>query len=84
MHALIGRNGVGKSSLAAILTDRLQPSGGVVQRFCKIGYLAQGETKILGTAGDVLGVSEIQRVSSRILNNEGTPEDFSFMDDKWN
>ncbi|MGP5274080.1 ABC-F family ATP-binding cassette domain-containing protein [Psychrobacter faecalis] len=84
LHALIGRNGVGKSCLAAILADRLQPSEGVVQRFCKIGYLAQGETEIVGTAGDVLGISEIQRVSSRILNGEGTPQDLSFMDDKWN
>ncbi|WP_420229820.1 ATP-binding cassette domain-containing protein [Psychrobacter sp. ER1] len=28
LHALIGRNGVGKSCLAAILADRLQPSIG--------------------------------------------------------
>lgn len=83
VQALIGRNGVGKSCLAAILADRLQPSEGSVHRFCKVGYLAQGEVVLTGTAADILDVSEIQQVSSRVLAGEGTPKDFSFMDDKW-
>ena len=83
VQALIGRNGVGKSCLAAILADRLQPSEGSVHRFCKVGYLAQGEVVLTGTAADILDVSEIQQVSSRVLAGEGTPKDFNFMDDKW-
>lgn len=84
LQALIGRNGVGKSYLAAILADKLKPSEGSVHRFCNIGYMAQGETVLTGTAGDVLGTSQIQQISNRVLDGEGTPEDFSFMDDKWN
>lgn len=83
LQALIGRNGVGKSCLAAILADELKPSEGSVHRFCKIGYLAQGETVLSGTVGDILGVSQIQIVSSKVLNGIGSAEDFSFMDDKW-
>lgn len=84
IQALIGRNGVGKSCLAAILADKLTPNEGDVHRFCTVGYLAQGETVLSGTAGYILGVSDIQEVSSRILTGDGTPQDFSFMDDKWN
>lgn len=84
IQALIGRNGIGKSYLAAVLADRLAPSEGSVHRFCTVGYLAQGEISLVGTAGDILGVSNVQQVSLRILTGNGTPQDFSFMDDKWN
>ncbi len=41
-QVLVGRNGIGKSWLAAILAGRYLPSEGTVQRFCDVGYLSQG------------------------------------------
>ena len=40
VQALIGRNGAGKSCLAAVLAGELAPSIGKVQHFCRVGYLA--------------------------------------------
>lgn len=38
---LIGKNGVGKSTLLKLFVGQLQPSSGIIQRYGNIGYLPQ-------------------------------------------
>ncbi|WP_232508803.1 ATP-binding cassette domain-containing protein [Xenorhabdus nematophila] len=83
-QALVGRNGIGKSCLAAILAGKMMPSEGYVHRFCDVGYLSQKEAQLPGTGADVLGINIIRQVNERILIGKGTPDDFNFMEGQWN
>ncbi|SFU66917.1 ATP-binding cassette domain-containing protein [Xenorhabdus koppenhoeferi] len=83
-QALVGRNGIGKSCLAAILAGKMMPSEGYVHRFCDVGYLSQKEAQLPGTGADVLGINIIRQVNERILTGKGTPDDFNFMEGQWN
>lgn len=83
VHALIGRNGVGKSCLAAILAGERAASDGQVQQHCRVGYLAQHGQSAQGSVADALGVSAVQQAGERILSGVGSAADFDFMADKW-
>ncbi len=61
--ALVGPNGIGKSTLLKLIVGVLEPSGGsIVQgNLVRIGYFSQHQTEILDTSSTVL--SEIRRLS---------------------
>ncbi|PHM61598.1 ATP-binding cassette domain-containing protein [Xenorhabdus ishibashii] len=82
-HALVGRNGIGKSWLASILAQQLPPTEGSVKHFCAVGYLSQGLTPFSGNAADMLGLSEIMRASERVLAGVGDETDFDVMEGNW-
>lgn len=82
-QALIGRNGVGKSYLAAILAGKRQPSAGFVHHFCEVGYLAQNPVDQVGNGADVLGVSTLLATQNRILDGHGVPADFDLFEGHW-
>jgi len=78
---LVGRNGVGKSTLLKIITGEALPSGGAVSRSGRIGLLRQivqpepGEivTDALGIAADLERLSRLER-------GLGTDDDFAEAD----
>jgi ATPase subunit of ABC transporter with duplicated ATPase domains len=53
-YGLVGANGVGKTTLAQLLSGRLEPTSGRVLRSAAVAYLAQHEPRSRGTVGEVL------------------------------
>ncbi|WP_416776615.1 ATP-binding cassette domain-containing protein [Xenorhabdus budapestensis] len=82
-HALVGRNGIGKSWLASILAQQIPPSEGSVKHFCDVGYLSQGLSSFTGNAGDMLGLTNIINANEHILAGTGETVDFDIMEGNW-
>ncbi|MDC9597751.1 ATP-binding cassette domain-containing protein [Xenorhabdus anantnagensis] len=82
-HALVGRNGIGKSWLASILAQQVLPTEGNVKHFCDVGYLSQGLTPFAGSAADMLGMTKIMEANERILAGSGDETDFDVMEGNW-
>ncbi|CEE93650.1 putative ATPase component of ABC transporters with duplicated ATPase domains [Xenorhabdus nematophila str. Anatoliense] len=82
-HALVGRNGIGKSWLASVLAQQISPTEGSVKHFCDVGYLSQSLSSFAGNAADMLGLSKIMRANERVLAGIGNTDDFDMMEGKW-
>lgn len=82
--ALIGNNGVGKSTLLKILAGILQPSRGTVRADTKPYYVPQ----VFGqfneyTIGQALGVHDKLNALKQILNGDVTSENMALLDGDW-
>ena len=81
---LIGRNGVGKSTLLRILAGELTPTSGTVTGPRSIGYLPQQLVlQTDRTVASVLGIESILRALQRIDAGLGEPADFDVVGDDW-
>lgn len=81
---LIGRNGVGKSTLLRIMAGELPPSSGSVTRPETVGYLPQ--QLVLDTdrtVAGMLGIDLTLAALRRIDNGVGQPADFDVVGDSW-
>lgn len=79
--ALIGANGVGKTTLLKLIAGQLTPTAGKISRVGTLGVLAQDLLPQPGeTIADAFGVRELCECLARILAGEGTLEDNSNVD----
>ncbi|NAW87349.1 ATP-binding cassette domain-containing protein [Photobacterium halotolerans] len=85
--ALVGRNGSGKSVLAALLSGARQPDEGRVIRHSNIAYLpqltVQNDLSALGTVAQALGVEGCLQALQRIAAGSCDPADFEAVGDQW-
>jgi ATPase subunit of ABC transporter with duplicated ATPase domains len=81
---LVGRNGVGKSTLLRLIAGDLSPSGGSVARPERIGYLPQ-HLVLEGhrSVADVLGIEPVLAALATIDAGHGTMRDFETVGDQW-
>ena len=78
---LVGRNGVGKTTLLRLISGMADPAEGVVTRTGTVGWLAQrGEPGPDETVGRTLGVAKPLAVLARVLSGEGTADDLAEAD----
>lgn len=82
---LIGKNGVGKTTLIRLILGELQPSSGTIKVNCKLAYLPQN-FKFLENAliSDVLGVTAKLQALNNIAAGSIDPKDFEIINDDWN
>lgn len=82
--ALIGRNGMGKSTLLKIIAEIIKPSKGKVIRSESLYYVPQhfGQYNEL-TVAQALGVSQKLYALQAILNGETSDEHFTVLNDDW-
>ncbi|HET9873096.1 MAG TPA: ABC-F family ATP-binding cassette domain-containing protein [Propionibacteriaceae bacterium] len=81
---LVGRNGVGKSTLLRILAGELAPTRGTVSTPDRIGYLPQnlvldGSRSVAG----LLGIEPALTALARIDAGRGSLDDFDVVGDQW-
>jgi ATPase subunit of ABC transporter with duplicated ATPase domains len=76
---LVGRNGLGKSTLIRIIAGIAEPAAGAVRRSGAIGILAQDWPEDL-TLAHALGVAEGMAFLKRVLSGEGIATDFDGAD----
>ena len=81
---LVGRNGVGKSSLLKLITGILQPSQGSVSVQAKLGYLEQNHPDDLEkTVAQSIGVAEKINALQCIMQGSVDPNDYAILSDDW-
>lgn len=78
---VVGRNGVGKTTLLRLIAGRSDPGDGAVVRAGRIGFLEQA----VGLPGDAtvaeaLGVSDGLAVVARVLAGDGSVDDLAEVD----
>lgn len=82
-HALVGRNGSGKSLLGQILAGRIEPTHGHVTRHAELGYLPQRWPAFGGSIAAALGVEHKLQALRRIEAGSVDPADFQALADDW-
>jgi len=80
---LVGRNGIGKSVLARLLTGQLTPTGGQVQRQGRVHLLAQHSGAPAGRIADLAGVAPVLDALTRIEGGSVDPDDFATVGERW-
>ncbi|AIF47339.1 hypothetical protein HY57_08670 [Dyella japonica A8] len=83
-HALVGRNGSGKSLLARVLAGQLEPTHGSVSRHVDIAYLPQRWSSFGGSIAAALGIDRKLGALRRIEAGSVDPADFHMLADDWN
>ncbi|WP_372012608.1 ATP-binding cassette domain-containing protein [Pseudoxanthomonas sp. 10H] len=83
--ALVGRNGVGKSLLAAILAGRLAPTAGRSVREGRVHYLPQQVVPSpTDSIGGLAGLGPVLAALARIESGSCDPADFERVGERWN
>lgn len=78
---LVGRNGVGKSTLARLILGELQPSAGAITVRGRVGVLRQALVPPRGASvADLMGVAELLARLARIEAGAGSEDDFADAD----
>jgi ATPase subunit of ABC transporter with duplicated ATPase domains len=81
---LVGRNGVGKSTLLKVLAGELRPGSGTVAGPGLIGYLPQDPVLDgAATVAEVLGVADLLAALERVVAGRGIEEDLPLLADHW-
>jgi ATPase subunit of ABC transporter with duplicated ATPase domains len=82
--ALVGNNGIGKSTLLKIIAGELQASGGQITRGSGILYVPQifGQFNHLSVA-EALGIEQKIKALKAILNGNVSEENMATLDDDW-
>ena len=81
---LIGRNGVGKSTLLRLISGELTPTSGTVTRHGSVGVLPQNLTlRRDDTVAELLGIAETLQALRALEAGDTDPELFDRIGDEW-
>lgn len=81
---LVGRNGMGKSTLFKLIMGELSPQAGSIQVNGTLAYCPQtGCAPASATVADMLGVREKLDALARILGGSISEKDFQIVGDDW-
>lgn len=82
--ALVGRNGVGKTTLLEILVGNLEPTNGGFERVGRTAYLPQrASTDAAATVAQALTFEREIAAYERVLREAAEPEDLDLLADHW-
>ncbi|WP_421724560.1 ABC-F family ATP-binding cassette domain-containing protein [Bauldia sp.] len=72
---LVGRNGIGKSTLLRLVAGDLAPASGTIERSGRVGFLRQAVHANVGTVADAYGTSEALACLDRLEAGHGSVSD---------
>ena len=79
--AVVGRNGVGKTTLLRLVAGLAEPAEGAISRAGTVGWLAQAQTPGDDeTVAETLGVAAPLAILHRVLAGEGSLDDMAEAD----
>ncbi|MFV0626966.1 MAG: ABC-F family ATP-binding cassette domain-containing protein [Alphaproteobacteria bacterium] len=81
--AIVGDNGVGKTTLLKILSGELSSAKGNIIVNGRISYLPQSLYDFKGKISEILDVEKIISALHRICENCATEDDFEIIEDQW-
>jgi ATPase subunit of ABC transporter with duplicated ATPase domains len=82
--AIVGRNGVGKSVLAQLIANRLQPTAGSIHRTTLVAYVAQTFIAEPGqTVADATGTAAVLHALERLQRGSLAAQDFDTIGECW-
>ena len=82
--AIVGNNGVGKSTLLKILAGKIPPAGGNVLCDGILYMIPQHFGQFDGmSVAEALGLADKLRALSSILNGHGTEMEYELLNDEW-
>lgn len=81
--ALIGENGVGKSTLLKLIAGEAEPSCGSVCRHCTMAVVAQEVNPRQKNIKEVLKIADKLDALARISNGTAQPDDWDIVNDDW-
>jgi ATPase subunit of ABC transporter with duplicated ATPase domains len=81
---LVGKNGIGKTTLLEILSGRKRPSRGAVVKSGRVSYLPQTVAPPAdGSVGRALGISHILEALERIETGQVDPKELTSAENLW-
>ncbi|MCB2412044.1 ATP-binding cassette domain-containing protein, partial [Demequina sp. TTPB684] len=84
LSGIVGRNGIGKTTLARLVTADLEPSSGSVTRPERLAYVPQHVALAVDDAvADVLGIGATVRALRAIESGSTEPADYDAVADDW-
>ncbi len=85
-YGIVGKNGVGKTTLMRLLSGDLTPDSGSIQRFGTIITVPQSHDEFgeQATVSDVLGVTDILAALNRISHGSIDEHDYELASNQWN
>lgn len=84
LSGLVGRNGLGKSTLLRLAVGVLSPTAGTVQRPPDLAYVPQDVTlAVADTVADVLGIGSRVRALRAIEAGSTDPADYDAVGEDW-
>ena len=81
--AIIGDNGVGKTTLLRLVMGEIAPAGGEIVRQAKISVLPQDIGSWQGSVADILGVAGILKAIKKAEGGGAEAEDFELIGQQW-
>lgn len=82
---IVGKNGVGKTTLIKLIAKKLEPSAGTILINGKVSYLPQKITDFSNqTLGEILQVDQKMSALKRAEQGNATPFDILLIGDDWN
>ncbi len=83
-YGVVGRNGIGKSTLLRLIAGEISPSSGSIQVKGKIAYFSQEALDSpMASVADVLGISQKLQALDRIAQGGLNEQDFALVGDDW-
>lgn len=81
---LIGKNGIGKSTLLKLIAGELLPNQGSIEIIGKVSYLPQNfDFDSNAIVADILGIKNKLQALERILQGSEDAQDFIILNDDW-